>query len=271
MIGDIRRWSGTLTLLAPLSHNDEITLSTETKFRRMAYAIGGRKTDVPVYSGNAFRGRLRRIAARQYLDAIGLTEVSPKVHYLFHAGGALEKGSKQDADPVGARRDLRRLIPPLSLFGTAVGNYLVSGKLSVGIALPICRELAPYTGVEAERSLWDCLSEIFYTRRDDLEDKPGDAPTQQMKYQIEVLTPGTILQHTFALKDATAIDASCFGAIMAAFQEEHQLGGMAAKGHGRVAPAYAPAWPDPAPYRDWLAANREACAEYVRRIEGQIG
>lgn len=271
MIGELRRWRGTVTLLAPMSHNDEVTLSTETKFRRMAYTIEGRKVEIPVYSGNAYRGRLRRLAMRRYLDALGVTECSPKLHYLLHAGGSLEKGSKQTADPVGARREVRRLIPPLSLFGTALESYLVSGKLQVGIALPICRELVPYTEQPSDRSIWDCLTTVFYTRRDDLEDKPEEAPVQQMKYQIEVLVPGTVLQHTFALLDASAIEASCFGDLMRAFEAEPLLGGMAAKGHGRVHVAYEPAWPDPTPYREWLSTAREECRQFLDRLERLLG
>jgi hypothetical protein len=261
---------GRLTLLSPLSHNDEVTLSVDTKFRRMAFMVDGRKVPLPVYSGNAFRGRLRRLIGRDLLEQIGLSEISPELHYLIFCGGSLKQGAKQDYIEVGKRRALREHVPPLSLLGTAAQNWIVAGKLRVGVAMPICKELAPYTGIHSEQSVWSMLDEVYYTRRDDLEDRPErgeDEQRQQMKYTVEVLVPGVVLDHTIHAEGCNELELSCLGRMMRLLEEDGSLGGMSGKGHGKVKFEYEGSWPDPASYLAFLSEKKDAIINYLRKLE----
>jgi hypothetical protein len=259
-------WRGQITLLAPLSHNDDVSLGTDTKFRRLTMLVDGRPEKVPVYSGNAYRGILRRLAARDYLDRLGIEKVPDALYYCLFCGGSLQKGSTQDKLDIGGKRKLRAMVPFLSLFGTAYANQIMPGKLNVGMAVPVARETAAVTGRESTLSVWDILSEVFYTRRDDLEDKAereeGDQATQ-MKYSVECLTPGTVLIHEFVVEDATEVEVGCFGHLMRLFEAVGILGGRGAIGHGKVELAYEPAWPDPAPYLDYIAERHEEMKQFV--------
>jgi len=259
-------WRGTITLLSPLSHNDDVALGTDAKFRRLKVLSGGRSEQVPVYSGNAYRGILRRLIARDFLNLLDIEKIPDALYYCLFCGGSLQKGSTQDKLDIGGKRKLRAMVPFLSLFGTAYVNQVLPGKLNVGMAVPVARETAGLTCVASELSVWDLLEEVFYTRRDDLEDKAergDDDQATQMKYSVECLSPGTLLVHEFVIEDASEVEASCFGHLMKRFEAEPILGGRSAIGHGKVQLAYEPAWPDPAPYLAYVEERHKEMRQFV--------
>jgi hypothetical protein len=267
----IHKYTGIITLLAPLSHNSDESLGVDTKFRRVKYFVDGEGVEIPIYSGNAIRGILRRLAAKDFLERIGIEQTSDRLYYALFTGGSIEKGSQQEFIEIGLRRELRRNMPFISLFGTAFQNEILSGLIDVGMAIPISRETAPYTGVEEAKSIFEMTTEIFYTRRDDLEDREGDKQgAQQMKYTIECLAPGVRLHHTFTLTQANQIEQSCFGHVMSLLAIDPVLGGKSGVGHGKVALSYAPEFPDPAPYLKYLEDNKESIAKYVNGISGAL-
>lgn len=267
----IGKWEGTITVLSPLAHNSDESLGVDTKYRRIKYFVDGKGIAIPVYSGNAFRGILRRLLARDFLDRIGIEKVSDRLYYALFAGGSLEKGSSQEFIDVGFRRDLRRHIRFLSLLGTAFQNNILPGILDVGIGIPIAKETQAYTGIADERSVFEMLTEVFYTRRDDLEDRAGDkTEAQQMKYTIECLVPGTQLHHTFTLTQANGLEQSCFGAAIALFLKDSVLGGKSGTGHGRVSLAYAPEFPSPDAYWADVEEKKEEIAGYVKGLDQAI-
>ena len=265
----ISKWSGIITCLSPLSHNDDINLGTDTKYRRMKMQTQDGIEDIPIYSGNAYRGILRRIAAADFLEKIEASKISDALYYTYFAGGALQKGSSQGGIEVGMKREVRTNIPFLSLFGTAYQNQVMPGKLNVGIGIPISRETEIFTGIQSEKSIWDIMVEIFYTRRDDLEDKETEQK-EQMKYTVECLSAGTTLQHEFTLDNASDIELSCFGAIMVKLNEDPVLGGKSSVGHGKVRLEYAQEWPDPDEYYSYLDKNKSEIQKFVKQMDGNL-
>lgn len=164
----IQRWSGVITVRSPLAHNSDENVGTDSKFRRIKIQTPEGEAMIPMYSGNAFRGRLRRLAASDFLERLGIggqneSRISDKLYYCMFSGGALQKGSTSNYIDVGAKRDLRANIPFLSLFGTAFHNQMLAGKLSVGMGIPVAKETAAMTGVPANVSVWDLVDEVFYT------------------------------------------------------------------------------------------------------------
>lgn len=273
----IHVWNGTITLLAPLSHNSDENMGISTAFRRIKIQTSEHEELVPVYSGNAFRGKLRRIAALDFCERIGINQdnrIGDKLYYTYFSGGALQKGSTSNGIDVGLKRELRRMVPFLSVFGTAFVNQMLPGKLSVGLGIPLCDELDEITNRPSIRRLDDLTENIFYTRRDDLEDpqdKRGDDDSaQQMKYTIECLSAGTELVHEFILRHPNEIELSCFGAVLRKFEADPFLGGKSGVGHGKVRLAYEPAWPDPEPYYEYMAVNRDEIVAYVRGMETKL-
>lgn len=58
----------TLKLLSPLMHYGDERMGTMQVARCMKFEYNGEFIDIPVYSGNAFRGIMRRIAMRDFLE-----------------------------------------------------------------------------------------------------------------------------------------------------------------------------------------------------------
>lgn len=271
----IQRFNGAITVMTPLAHNSDESLGVDAKFRRLKVQTPEGEAMIPVYSGNAFRGRLRRLAAADFLEHLGIggangAKISDKLYYCMFSGGSLQKGSTSGYIDVGAKRDLRANIPFLSLFGTAFHNQMLAGKLSVGMGIPVARETAAITGISADASVWDLVDEVFYTRRDDLEDKQNRDEPQQMRYTVECLTPGAIMAHEFLLTHANEIETSCFGAIMRQFAEQPLLGGKGGIGHGRIKYQYDAEWPSELEYYEYLSKNMEAIYNYTRGLEARL-
>lgn len=267
-------WKGILKTLSPMTHNSDESMGTDTKFRRISVLYNGKSVRVPHYSGNAFRGILRRIGAKQLFDALGLEKISDALYYMFFCGGALKKGSQQNYIDIGAKRELRANIPFLSIFGAAVQNTIMPGKMEIGLAMPIAKETQELTGIQSDVSVWSMIDDIFYTRRDDLEDREEerkkDDGAQQMKYNIEVLTPGVELQHNISLFHCNEIEQACFGYAMSALIEKGILGGKSGTGHGRVQFNYSPEFPNAKPYLDFLKKEKDAVVQYIRDMEGKL-
>ncbi|MFW9872534.1 MAG: hypothetical protein ACFFG0_05475 [Candidatus Thorarchaeota archaeon] len=263
------KYQGILTALGPIAHGADEKLGTDTKLRRIKMMHNNEPIDVPIISGNAYRGVLRRIAANDFLQHIGYKEnmLSDKLYYMMFTGGALKKGSAADHIMVGEKRELRAMIPFLSVFGTACDNQIMEGKLKCMICLPVCSETQQYTDIESNLSMWDIVDEIYYTRRDDREDRAGDkAGAQQMKYNIEIFATGTKFYHEFVLDSENIIERSCFGALMAEFQKVPVLGGNGAIGHGKIKLEYSPEFEDGEIYYNYLEENKEKINTYIQRI-----
>lgn len=262
------RFEGTITILSPLAHNSDESAGTDTKFRRMSIFCEKKRMEIPVYSGNAFRGIFRRLAARQFCDRLGFEKLSDKLYYCFFTGGSLQKGAAQNHIDIGKKRKLREKIPFLSLLGSAVSNQIIPGKLQVDMGVPIAKETTDMTGIISDLTIWEMTDEIFYTRRDDLEDRQDEQKqAQQMKYNIEVLVPGVVMTHGFVLSCVNEIEAGCFTHAIQKMQDVGILGGKSGTGHGRVKLEYEPEWPDEKPYLDFLGKEKTKIVEYVRGLE----
>jgi hypothetical protein len=265
-------WEGIVTVKSPMSHNSDESMGTDTKFRRVGLLHNGKVVRIPVYSGNAFRGIFRRIAAKQFCDLIGLgvQSMSDALYYTFFCGGALQKGSAQSYIEIGKKREMREMIPFLSLLGAAVVNSIIPGKLEIGVMMPVCAETVGMTGIASDVSVWSLLDEVFYTRRDDREDKEKrekDEGAQQMKYQGEILIPGTQLKHKIAAHGCNEVELACFGYAIRAMVEKGVLGGKSGVGHGQVQCDYKPVWPEAKPYLDYIDGNKAKISEYVQGME----
>ena len=173
------RFDGTMTALASITHFGDSVGGTEQVLRReKIFQPDGTYEEVPIISGNSWRGQLRDCGMRAMLDdlahALHLPNItlSPAAFYLLFSGGALTKDSGRGLDMDMARK-LRSLIPLLSVFGGAVGRQIMEGKLTVGKIVPVCRETAHLLPValrdspHAQTSIYDHLSIEHYTRMDD--------------------------------------------------------------------------------------------------------
>jgi CRISPR type IV-associated protein Csf2 len=274
-------YEGTLTALTSIAHNGGQSFGIESKLRRERFVQpDGTVEEVPILSGNGLRGMLRDRGMWHMCRALGygVDEEAGKVRglslsafYFLFSGGSLYAGASDGIDVDYARR-LRAEIPLISIFGGAVGNQILPGKLKVGKAIPICSEtmhLLPNSYQRANpTSIWDFLQAEMYTRRDDerneklrtviegralkqLEDKgnlsllPEEAleqgqekaerKPQQMMYYTETFAAGTQFYWKLTLEDVSDVEYDAFMTCLAEFSKMPYVGGKSAVGLGEVA------------------------------------
>ena len=271
-------FEGIMTALTSISHIGN-THGIHSKLRREKVAQpDGSVEEVPVISGNSIRGILRDRGMLHMLRALGYGvdeetgEVQglplPAFYFLF-SGGSLTSGGGRGIDVDEARR-WRDLIPLVAIFGGAMGNAIMPGKVKVGKAIPICEETAHliperFVNGDSAKSIWEYCQEEAYTRRDDekneklrkliapepralLEEKArgdrtkrgtdedvrGAEQKQQMRYFVETLAAGTRLFWDITLDDVTDVEFEAFCVALAEFARSPYIGGKSGVGHGKV-------------------------------------
>lgn len=271
-------FEGEITALSSISHNGGQSVGVNSLLRREKFVQPDATVEeVPVISGNSIRGILRDVGMRHFCRALGYGENGAGLslaafHFLF-SGGALTKDKTRGLDETGARA-LRELIPLVGLFGGAMGNKILPGKLKIGKAIPICAETlhllpAPYCNVNPV-SIWDYLQEEMYTRTDDAKNehlqaliaprvrtllldaaraksekedagKPQDdtGQHQQMRYYVETFAAGTQFYWKVVLDDPTEVEFEAFITTLVEFSKLPYLGGKSGTGLGEVAITFA--------------------------------
>ena len=235
-------WAVELTALSSVVHAGE-TRGTDTLLRRELVAASSGPVLIPLVSGNAFRGRLRRVGEELFRDALdleGLLSV-PAAHALRN-GGSLYKSGRE---PLTGRRRaaLRELVPPIGVFGCAAGAALIDGCLEVGKVVPHAAETTLMTGVTSQQSVFELVQMEEYSHTDDLtshhsggHDRQGEetAGSNQMRFAIESFPAGTHFSSYLRLTRASDIQISFFSDVLTTFARFGQVGGRLAAGHGRV-------------------------------------
>lgn len=195
-------FEGTVTALTSVSHIGE-TRGINSMLRREKIAMPDATVEeIPIISGNSLRGLLRDRGMLHMCRALGygVNEATGEVKglslpafYFLFSGGALTKDAARGLDVDLARR-MRELIPLVGVFGGAVGNQIMPGKLKIGKLIPLCSETAhlvpqrfvsehielsvdnPETNADESKtewrakpltSVWNLLQSEPYTRKDD--------------------------------------------------------------------------------------------------------
>lgn len=226
------------TMTAPVSHIGE-TSSTEAYFQQIQTADG----KIPVITANSIRGQMRDSAALYLLDSIRCNTDIEVFNVLF-SGGNISGTMKNDVERAKA---IREHFPMVSLFGGGVGTMLLSGKMQVGFAYPVCKETRKITGIRSDVSWHDLMGEIEFTRTDDSKNDQnsihidGEIPTEkakgkastQMRYAVEYMAPGTEYMQTVIFHgNITNLELGAFYSALLKWFEVPKLGGMSAKGFG---------------------------------------
>jgi hypothetical protein len=275
-------WSGTITALSSVAHGGETRGTTTLLRRELVVQQDGRAVLVPLISGNAFRGRLRRIGEELLRDELGYEGQLPlAAAHAVRGGGSLAKVA---AEPLSGARlhQLRTLVPHIGVFGCAASGRIADGCLQVGKVMPQVAECAHLMPVPAAAPTAFQATQIeTYVRQDDsamhsfaqvltVDCVPGDGVTladlmpvpdtttgtaQLMMYRIETFPAGTIFGTWLRLTRATPLEASFFGEVLARFTQDGRLGGRAGIGHGRISASLAPTiGGGAAEQADWRAA-----------------
>jgi len=268
-------FEGTLTALYSVTHNGGQSFGINAKLRREKFVQpDGRVEEVPTLSGNGLRGILRDRGMLHMCRLLGYGvsangEVKgltlPAFHFLFSGGSLTSAGGK--AIDLESARTIRKLIPLVSVFGGAMGNTILPGKLKVNKGIPICAETAHllperYTAGTLQ-SCWDLTQEEMFTRRDDAKNlhlrgvldnstrmlleqsetaaqkKTGEpqedtGQKQQMMYYIETFAAGTRFHWRLILEDPLDLEFEAFIATLAEFGKLPFAGGKSGTGMGEL-------------------------------------
>ncbi len=169
---------GTMTALSSITHFGDSAGGTEQTLRReRVIQADGTSVDVPIISGNSWRGQLRDCGVRAMLDELAVAldrpvTLSPPAFYLLFSGGALTKDAGRGLD-MGLARRLRQLVPILSVLGGAVGRQILEGKAQFEKIVPVCAETADVLPDDlrahphAASTIYGRLGLEHYTRMDD--------------------------------------------------------------------------------------------------------
>ncbi len=246
---------GEFKTLSPLSHIGESISTITYLVEEPILQSSGKIEPVFSYSGNAWRGQMRDLAASYMLNKLGLTVNIDAFHLLF-SGGKI--GGEQSID-LDYARSMRRVVPMIALFGGGVGNQIMPGKMRVNSAYPVCIEAMP---VISDRYHPECLKNSYrqltmeksYTRMDDskhpdrinhvpdkdvllLSEKKGKQKSDvstQMRMTSELLIPGVTLVHEIDLIDVSQVELGVLVSALNSFSASSYIGGQCNRGHGKV-------------------------------------
>jgi hypothetical protein len=267
-----------MTCLSPLAHGADAKAGNATIFRRMqVLSTTGQVLSLPFYAGNALRGQMRDLLADHFLQALDLTpskDDPPCNLWFFHAlyaGGALEENSaqakalSQKLGSSGAVRaegvhELRDMIQPCSVLGTALGNRVLSGRVNFCDFRPQCAEWG-----NGDISVGNLFEWTYLTRREDYENHE-QGHNSSMIANTECLKAGTVLAGGIDISThATDIERACIGKGLAILQSSGYIGAENRRGLGQVQ-FEIENLPDASKYDEYLEKNRLRILNYLEEI-----
>jgi len=126
----------------PIAHHEGTVGNVGVIMRRTCFLPDGRKTRVPIITGDTLRHGMREASALATLEAAGLLDAvhgESALRLLFAGGQMLKSTSTLRLDDY---REMIDLFPPLALLGGCAGNRIIPGRLSVSDAWLLCEESA---------------------------------------------------------------------------------------------------------------------------------
>lgn len=243
-----------VTAKTSISHNGGDRNGTVTMLRREKFVQEkGGVVEVPVISGNSCRGKMRDMTAVDVLtkdDGLKI-QVDQDSHNLLFSGGSLESLGEDKTLNLEKVRKMRQDMPGLSVFGCAIGNIILPGKVQVGKMVPICKEtkhLIPEEFIEGIelKTIWDICQLEMYNHTDDKKNehyreflteqaKAEQQSKVQMQYYIETISAGAQFYWKICLIDTSDMETGAFLAILQKFANTpYILGGNGAKGLGDI-------------------------------------
>ena len=269
---------GTVTALTPIFHGgDEKTGSTPELRTIMVYVDNIGEVPIPYISGNGIRGKLRRMMMKDFIDSVEYEIQNVKLHHVLFSGGILESTEETYGSiDLELRKKVRELMPPVALFGCAIGNQMIQGILTVEHMWPICLEYSAYlpekywSDRRAKRPIRTFTDQSFITRRDDLRaERAEDEQAVQMKVDYECFVPGTKFYHRFILQIPDELQKSCFGRIMDLFAMMPYIGGRGSGGDGKVMLSYDNI-PSADLYMEFLAEKKDEIRQLLQELEARL-
>lgn len=269
-----------VTARSSIVHRDDSRTmpSTHALFRREKIVTpSGEVAMVPIVSGNAWRGILRRIGEQliaPILDYGG--ELTPAAGHLLRNGGFLRKSATQMTPE--QERELKELVPLIGLFGGAGNGRIMSGTVTVSKLIPVTADTAHLVPIPAEalpeqipESMHSILGQESVSHTTDLPaaqiDAGDDSP---IRLDTETLVAGTTLAGSLRVRFATPAQYALLHDILDTFATDGHLGGRQASGHGHVTATITTTPTQPAAttieWREQLAAHRDDALDALNTL-----
>lgn len=269
---------GFLTALSPIHSGSEENMGNEKTLRTLSYNLPAGAEDVPVISGNAIRGVLRRLIMADLIERVGYVPADAKgqvrlYHSLF-AGGVLESVDEKDSGYIdlALKKQIRGLLPPVALLGTALRNQMMEGKVDVAYAIPRAKELESFLRTDEKypitATLGDLRKQTFNTRRDEMaqDAKADGGSSSQMLHTWWYIPPGTVFQHGFTLTNPSEIEEGCLGHMINLWRARPRLGAKAGTGNAEVRLDYRNV-PAALPYLDFVEEQKADILKMLQVLE----
>ena len=280
-------FKGNLTALSPIHHGGNETFGTTKLILALPTIIknpdtGEEERDlIPFIHGNAIRGYLRRLIMADMFDLLDYKLESKKIYHFLFTGGMLEALDSKDKGAINLtlKKEIRDLLPPISLLGSAIGNQMIEGKLKVGNGEIVCSETKHYLEDFNDNTFgaYNLRDIDFGTRLDDLkgdteetnDKKKKDEKEQhtQMMYEFEVLIRGTKFTHEFILHDCDEVEKACFVRMLNLWKERPYIGGKSGTGYGKVGIDYKELNKESdTTYLDFINDNKEKIINLIEEL-----
>ncbi len=275
----VREVEGKILALTPVhSAGDEKTGSTPVLRTISIWVEGQGEVWIPYISGNAVRGKTRRMIMSDLLSLVDYEITNAKLHHVLFSGGVLETVSESVSGVIdlALRKRIRETLPPVALYGCAIGNQMIQGIMTVEHMWPICAEYAPYLPADfcdddrIQKPIRVFTAESFITRRDDLRaERKDDEQAIQMKVDYECFIPGTMFYHRWALTLPDEVQWSCLGRVIELWAQEPYIGGRSASGDGKVALMYHDV-PSSELYVEFVREKADDIRKLLSELEGRL-
>lgn len=270
---------GKIVAQSPIFHGgDEKAGSTPVLRTINIWVDGIGEVPMPYLSGNAIRGKTRRMIMRDLLNLVGYELTNIKLHHVLFSGGVLESVEEEVSGVIDLafRKRVRETLPPVALYGCAIGNQMIQGILTVEHMWPICSEYAQYlpekyrADERVKQPVRVFTAEAFITRRDDLRaERKEDEQAVQMKVDYECFVPGTAFYHRWALLLPDPVQISCLGRVLELWAETPFIGGRSSSGDGKIQLFY-DGVPSSEMYLAFVSEKREEIRALLAELEERL-
>lgn len=267
---------GNLVAKTPIFHGGNEKTGSVILLNRQKFITDDGTENIPIVSGNAIRGVIRRLIFKDFLEKVGYTinvsrKGGQKLYHSLFTGGILETVEEEASGiiDIDMKRKIIEMIPPARLFGLSIGNQTIEGKLHVGQALPICIELKTFLPDELspKTSVYNLITTVFQTRKDELRvEREEEEQAVQMMIEYEAFAPGTKFYHEFKIEDPEEIDLSCFARCLELWKEKPFIGGKSSIGLGEVQLSYDFKESSEA-YLKFLEENKDKIVQLLAELE----
>lgn len=268
---------GIITAATPIFHGGDEKTGSTPMLRTIFISTDAGEVPIPYISGNAIRGKLRRLLISDLLFSIGYDLTNTKLYHSLFSGGVLESTEETIGYiDLALRKRVQSTLIPISLLGCAIGNQLIQGKLIVEHMFPLCAEYRPFLPQKfqddpaTQKPIRVYTDQSFITRRDELRaERTEEEQAVQMKVDYECFAPGTKFYHRFILVLPNELEISCLGRMIELFELFPFIGGRSSSGDGKVIISYSPR-PDPTPYLTFVSEAKDSIRALLSELENLL-